>query len=325
MKLNGLMGTGSGKLGNSVFSVAGGEQIVRQYQPNVANPSTIAQVNQRARMKLMSQLAADLAPVIAIPKDGLKSSRNKFISRNFDYSMSADGIAQITLENVQLTEGRNGLPQVVATRSSESGLEVSLAEDASKDISRVVYIVYKKTSEQKLQLVQSAIVSNQGQGGTFSKDFPFVSGEIIIYAYGMKDTSAAATAKFGNLSCQSGTDVAQLIANRTISAAEYAFTETRGGTMGTNDMSISPVADGQARVFVTASGDGTVTGAGTFAIGSSVTVTATPGTGKVFRGWRINGGNTYISTTATYTFTLQSTTDLVGVFETPSSGHEDED
>ena len=325
MKLNGLMGTGSGKLGNSVFSVAGGEQIVRQYQPNVANPSTTAQVDQRARMKLMSQLAADLAPVIAIPKDGLKSARNKFISRNFNYSMAADGIAQITLENVQLTEGRNGLPQIVATRSAQDGLTIALAEDASKTVSRVVYIVYKKTSEQKLQLVHSGIQSVAGVNGTFSKTFTNVTGEIVIYAYGMKDTNAAATAKFGNLYCQSGTDVAQLMANRTISTAEYAFTETRGGTMGTNDMSISPVADGEARVFVTASGDGTVTGAGTFAIGSSVTVTATPGTGKVFRGWRINGGNTYISTTATYTFTLQSTTDLVAVFESPSSGQEDED
>lgn len=325
MKLNGILGTGSGKLGASVWAVSSGEQIVRPYQSKVTNPNTPAQVDQRARMKLMSQLAADLAPVIAIPKEGLKSARNKFISRNFDYSMAADGIAQITLENVQLTEGRNGLPQIVATRSAQDGLTVSLAEDASKTVSRVVYIVYKKTSEQKLQLVHSAIQSVAGVDGTFSKTFTNVTGEIVIYAYGMKDTTAAATAKFGNLICQSGTDVAQLIATRTISTSEYSFTETRGSMMASGDSSITPVADGQARVFVTANGDGTVTGAGTFAIGSQVTVTATPASGKVFRGWLVNGGNTYISTDASYTFTLQSTTDLVAVFTAPQGGQGDED
>ena len=51
MKLVGILGSGSGKLGSSVFSTVAGETVVRQYQPTVANPNTEAQVNQRARMK----------------------------------------------------------------------------------------------------------------------------------------------------------------------------------------------------------------------------------------------------------------------------------
>ena len=54
MKLNGIVGKGTGKLGASVFAISGGEQIVRQYNPVVSNPNTDAQVAQRAKLKLMS-------------------------------------------------------------------------------------------------------------------------------------------------------------------------------------------------------------------------------------------------------------------------------
>ena len=83
MKLNGFVGKGTGKLGSSVFAVSGGEQIVRQYNPNVSNPNTDAQVAQRAKFKLMSQLAAVLAPGLAFKKDSLVSPRNKFIKKRY--------------------------------------------------------------------------------------------------------------------------------------------------------------------------------------------------------------------------------------------------
>lgn len=314
MKLNGIFGTGSGKIGASVWAVSSGEQIVRPYQSKVTNPNTPAQVNQRARMKLMSQLAADLAPVIAIPKVKLVSSRNRFISDNFIYSMAADGVAQVTLEDIQLTQGRNGLPQIVASRSAANGLTIALAEDSSKSINRVVYVVYKKTSDQKLQLVASGIQTEAGNTGTFSKNFDNVEGEIVLYAYGIKDTNAAATAKFSNMICQSGTDVAKLIASRTISVTDYSFTETRGATMTDSASSVNPPADGKARVILTANGQGAVAGAGTFDIGSQVTVTATPAAGYHFDGWYMVGVPGKISTEATYTFTLESTANLIATF-----------
>ena len=82
MKLNGLLGTGSGKLGTSVFTTVKGTQIVRQYQPTVNNPSTNLQVSQRSRFKLVSQIAASMADVIAIPRNGIISSRNLFVKKN---------------------------------------------------------------------------------------------------------------------------------------------------------------------------------------------------------------------------------------------------
>ena len=58
---------------------------------------------------------------------------------------------------------------------------------------------------------------------------------------------------------------------------------------------------------------GTVTGAGTYDEGTSVTLTATPATGYHFVNWTLNGN--VVSTNATYTFTALAAGDYVANFE----------
>ena len=313
-KQTSLFGKISGKIGSVVFSTSGGETISREYNPHVANPSTMAQVNQRARMKLMSQLSASLAPVIAIPKQGLVSSRNAFTKLNFENSMAKDGVAQITYENVQLTNGNLALPTIEAARAQGSGISINLAEDASSAVNRVVYILYRKTSEQRLQFVASVIAEGPGQNGNFPATLPYTEGDLVLYAYGMRDTSESASAKYGNMQVANAVDVARLTALRNISTEDFQFTETRGATMYADQNELTPVPEGSARVFVTALGGGTVSGSGIFPIGQSVTVRAIPNDGYRFEGWRINGGIEIISTDVEYTFDVQGTTDLVASF-----------
>ena len=313
-KQTSLFGKISGKIGSVVFSTSGGETISREYNPHVANPSTIAQVNQRARLKLMSQLSASLAPVIAIPKQGLVSSRNAFTKLNFDASMANNGVAQITYENVQLTNGNLALPTIEAARAEGSGISINLAEDASKAVNRVVYILYRKTSEQKLQFVASVIAEGAGVDGKFNASLPYTEGDIVLYAYGMRDTSESATAKYGSMQVANAVDVARLTAYRNISTEDFQFTQTRGATMFAEQNELTPVPEGSARVFVTPFGGGSVSGGGVFVIGQSATVVATAESGYHFVGWRLNGGTEYVSTNASYTFEVQGTTDLVAVF-----------
>ena len=309
-----LFGKISGKIGSVVFSTSGGSTISREYNPHVANPSTMAQVNQRARLKLMSQLSAALAPVIAIPKKGLISSRNAFTKLNFENSMAQNGIAQITYENVQLTNGNLSLPAINASRAQGSGISISLADDASSAVNRVVYILYRKTSEQTLQFVASVIAEGAGVDGTFRATLPYTEGDIVLYAYGMRDTSESANAKYGNMQVANAVDVARLVSVRNISTEDFQFTQTRGATMYANQNELTTVPEGSARVFVTALGGGTVSGAGVFQIGETVTVRATPSEGYRFEGWRVNGGIEIISTDVEYSFELQGTTDLVASF-----------
>lgn len=328
-----MWGKTTGKVGGLVYATAGGEQIVREYNPNVANPSTTAQVNQRARMKLMSQLSASIAPVVAMTKTGLTSKRNKFVAKNFANSYASDGVAQISYENIQLTEGSIGLPQiVVAAKAGDTAPYVAMAGDPAPNVSRIVYAIFKKSQENRLSLVQSVIATQRTRQGYNYSFVVMLDGlsyqmsldddevtfleEYVIYAYGMIDTSEKATAQYGNLQVQSASDIATLVANRTISFEDFQFTQTRGVTVGYDSGGSTPTPTGQARVFVTALGDGgTVSGGGTFALGSQVTVVATPKTSYTFRAWVKNGTSQVVSNSASYTFTLNGQTDLLATFD----------
>lgn len=309
-----LQGIANGKVGSMVYSTVGGQMIARAYNPNVSNPNTVAQTNQRASFKLLSQIAAVMAPVIAIPKEGLRSSRNLFVKKNSGNAIATNGVAQITYENLQLTNSSVGLPAIVASRSQADGISIALAEDCSAALSRVVYIIYRKTSQSTLQYVQSTIVTDAGNDGTFPGTLLYTEGDIVLFAYGMKDLNASATAKYADYSVTNGEDVARLVLTRNLSMSDFQFTQTRGTTMFADEDETTQVDDNQARVYVTATAGGTATGAGVFTLGTSVTVVATPNTGYTFSGWRLNGGSTYLSTAQSYTFTLTGQTDLVAVF-----------
>lgn len=319
-----MWGKTTGKVGGLVYATSGGEQIIREYNPNVANPSTQAQVDQRARMKLMSQLSAALSPVLAMKKDGLVSKRNKFTQMNFPASYALNGVAQITYENVQITEGNTSLPALFAEGSvSGSNLNISVAISAnpSATINRVVYCLFKKSNEGKLEYVSSLIVTTRWEE---EATFPFVGrfdlqpiAEYVIFAYGMSDTSERATAAYGDLNVITASDLARLVATRAISFSDYQFTQTRAITIGSDGQAIQPEQAGKVRVYVTALGDGgTVSGGGSYDIGASVTVVATANNGYRFRAWVKNGTSQVVSTSASYTFTVNEQTDLVATFET---------
>lgn len=314
-----------GKLAGSVITNSPSGTIIREIA-TPSNPNTEKQVNQRSKFKLMSQLASNVADFIAIPRDGGQSSRNQFVSINSPLCMGTNGAAQITLDNVQLTKSNIGLPQLVVTRDASTyALSVALASDCSNQQSRIAYVVMKKNSEGYLENIDSKVVSDAGQDGTFPTTLTGAAGNIVIWAYGMKDTSAAATVNYGNMQVSSADDLAKLITSRQLSMSDYRFSKTRGVTLLPNSNSAAATPEGSIRVFVTALGDGTVTGGGTFATGSSVTVTATAGTGATFRGWKLQGTNSYVSTSASYTFTAgDQTVDLYAEFYTPSGGDDDD-
>lgn len=315
MKLIGFL-RGSGKVGSIVVKTVNGQPIASEYQPRVANPNTSSQVNQRARMKLMSQLAAALAPVIAIPRNGSQSGRNQFVSTNMKYAYAVSGSAQATYENLQLTLGNTALSSISASRA-DGTLTIKLATAPGSSVSRVVYAIFVRSAEAKLQLITTRVVNDAGSDGLFVLSLPNIEGDLIIYAYGMKDVTAIAQATYGEMSIASGEDVARLVANRTISMTDYQFTQTRGITLGIGDNENQTIGADQARVYVTASGPGAVAGGGIFTIGQSVTVTATPNSGSQFRGWKVNGTSTYVSTSASYQFTLNGQMDLIAEFYTP--------
>lgn len=228
MKLSSFEGKGSGKVGGRVYSVNGGAQIVREYTSKVSNPSTSSQVNVRAKFKLMSQIAAAYADVIAISRKGMETPRNQFVSKNFPLCTADNGIAVVPLEQISLTKSGFAIPGVVAERIEDTSINVALNERADQLAKRIVYVMFKRTVGGDLMLVDSAIVEQAGADGTFPYSFEFVTEDVVIYAYGMYDKTDYATYKYMNYHVQNATQIATLIAERKITANDYLLSQTNG-------------------------------------------------------------------------------------------------
>lgn len=227
MKLNGVFGKGSGKVGNSVWAVSGGVQIVRPYNPNVSNPKTDAQVAQRAKFKLMSQIAADLASVIAIPKQGLVSSRNLFVSKNIGLVTFANEQASVQYPKLQLTAGTSSFPYLECEKNG-GNLNAALEFEPTADVTAVVYIVCKVDENQQLSVVASKVVTEPGNGKTFDTTFANVSGQIVVYAYGVKNNSDEIFAGYGDYTIASASDVADLVLRNRLANGSGDLTHTSG-------------------------------------------------------------------------------------------------
>lgn len=231
-KIYGLFGAMTGKLADTVMSVRNGEQLARKYQPVVFNPSTPAQVAQRAKLKLLSQLSAVMAPVIAMRKQGSVSSRNLFTKKNFGLTTYADNTASVNLNAIQLTSSVVSLPAVTITRG-EFQVELALIATSSLDVNRVVYCVFRKMPDDTLRLAGSQVVSTPGANNVYGTTIPVESNtdSYVALAYGVRDNTDAARVIFADMEAPSARDVASVITTRTLLETDVTLTETRGATL----------------------------------------------------------------------------------------------
>ena len=230
MKIRGYL-KGKGKLGNIVLSTVAGETIARDYNPEVSNPNTAAQVEQRAKFKLMSQLGSVVAPVIAIPKDGMKSKRNLFVKENFGLTSFSGDAASVNLNQIQLTKSNKSFAGIKVTRGAGNAITAQLQADSSASVSKVVFIMLKKEMDASLMLVGQAVATEAGKDGKFAASLPATSGEIVVYGYTLAESTAKATATFDNLKALTAETVAKVIANRELSAGDLSTSKTAGCTL----------------------------------------------------------------------------------------------
>lgn len=144
MKLNGFVGKGSGKLGASVFTVRKGVQVVREYTDKVSNPNTTAQVGQRAKFKLLTQLAAVVAGAGMFFRNLRpgESMRNAFMRANMGaVELSPVGsVALLDFSQVALTDGSTTAPSA-EFNTSTGVLTVDVSSSAMADIMGIGYAV----------------------------------------------------------------------------------------------------------------------------------------------------------------------------------------
>lgn len=243
MKRYSANGKGSGKLGGSVYVINHGVQIEREYNGSVSNPSTSAQVAQRSRFKLASQVSAALENVIVIPRKGIISPRNRFVKRNMPFFYGDVNGAQVTYENLQLTLGSNGIPSIYLQRIAGGQITLQLTDWVNDSCSHVAYCIFKKTDEELLQLVRSEVVEVNEDNYDASVTIGDPGGDLIVYAYGYRMKNAKAKAKYDNYQVSNALDMATLIANRRIELSDVYFTATRGTSIAAGDQeSVTPSA-----------------------------------------------------------------------------------
>ena len=305
------LGKASGKLGGQVLAVRAGQQIVRQRPVEVANPNTPGQVASRSKLKLLSQVGASLESVIAIPKAGMVSSRNKFTSANYRYTTYDGSVADLELANMQLTDSAVGLPGFSVTRSQAEGIEIELKESAAGNFARVAYVVVQVLDSGALAPFASIVQTTPGNNGTFPATLPYTDAPISVHAYGMRDASAEASANYGGYQVVDAEGLARLVSTRTLKESDYTLSETRGLYMdeGENSAETGGVSVRNPQVSVSVSPGstgtpGTITGEGRYAPGTQVTMVASGGN---FLGWYRGPEGTsanFLSNDASYTFTM---------------------
>lgn len=225
-KLNPIFGKATGKIGGSVFQVNNGVQIWKEKPAKVTNPNTEAQLEQRARLKLMSQLAAVFSPVLAIAKQGLKSARNLFISKNFVFSAFENGKAVVDYLKLQITSGNSLLDGFSASLNGEGGVRASVSSTMANTIASMVYCLFWISPDNKLVYIESK-VAQKGANDDFRAEFEVDEGETyIVYGYGVIDKQSGASSTYGNYEVESAEHLASLIASRALTSANIATTAT---------------------------------------------------------------------------------------------------
>ena len=177
----------------------------------------------------MSQLAAALAPYIAIPKKGLVSARNQFIAKNISNATFAENTASIDLATLQLTIGSVYLPEIGNVTVGAGGVaSVALSAAAAANIESVVYIVGKKGANDELSIIDSKAVSTPGDGRTFQTTVDTQDADCVIWAYGLTTVNGGARTNYGDYEAEPTDDVASLLASRSVAIASGNLTKTVG-------------------------------------------------------------------------------------------------
>lgn len=227
-KIYGLQGAMTGKLANTVMVVRNGVQIARKYQPVVSNPSTTGQIAARAKLKLLSQLSAVMAPYIAMRREGGASRRNVFVRKNYPAVSFTNNSADVNLTAVKLTTGVLAFPSIASVRSTDR-LNVNIDAVSAANFNRVVYVMFERQTDGTLRHAADAVIVPSDQNPTAAAELPFASetSQVVVYAYGVRDNTEAARVAFAELNVTTPQLVATIVTSRSLTETDITLSETR--------------------------------------------------------------------------------------------------
>ena len=228
MKQYGFVGKGTGKLGSAVFAISGGEQIVRQYNPVVSNPKTEKQIAQRSKFKLLSLIAAALAPAIAIKKNGLVSARNQFVSKNMPLTEWNVDTASVALPSLQLTVGNSACPIPTISAVGGNRIKVEYPNGFSEQFAKVIAVCAKVEENGGVSFVEAASIDYSETALGMEAEFATGTGSFVVYVYGIKANEGNTDDVFENATGDTTSFIASLVAGFGNSMLASRTTKTLG-------------------------------------------------------------------------------------------------
>lgn len=241
--MQGITGKLSGKMGAAVFRVREGQQIVTQYNPIVKNPNTAGQQSQRAKFKLMSQLAAIMAPgygtmgTINRPARGKSTQRNAFTQINMklvEVDTAGEQVtAKIPMEQLQLTSSFRPLPAFSGTTEGVTNIDLTISGmDAAIKSVRFVLVGYKNNIAEIIDL-RDVPTDDYAQGNRANYLNDTLSpGKYTLLAYGLiPSESALSSINLDDIHTPSDEDFISAVELNAM-VADGTMAETK--TVGTN-------------------------------------------------------------------------------------------
>ena len=182
----------TGKFAGAAFQQSPGNGTILREVVKPTNPSTEAQVEQRAKFKLMSQVATAFKSVIAMKREGNITPRNMFVKINSPLLTfnKAEKQAEIDLTALQLTKSS----QLVVLEKGENN-KFTLSADLP--ILYGAVFVYALADD---QIVIKAIETKELAEASTSVSTTFV-GPIragVVLAYGITQKTDGLKIKYGN-------------------------------------------------------------------------------------------------------------------------------
>lgn len=169
--IGGVLSKGSGRLGGYVLAVSNGQQIIREYQPNVANPRTSMQKAQRAKVVLagkLSQITPDAVIIgLAENKRDRRSEYTRTIIKNARVQEEGGEYSAVLLPgDLVFSKGAEagGVTAVIGEVSAAAAV-VTPSWGNNVDAVMVVVVQYDATTE-KYHYINYLVATNNGSAVT---------------------------------------------------------------------------------------------------------------------------------------------------------------
>lgn len=231
----------AGKKAGVITYKVGDDYLVREYNPRPANPRTEKQVQQRAKIKLLSQVAALFRFIIAIFPTSGKSARSLFLTLNWQNIYFSSGQAQISLENIDITATNTPITDI--SYQLRYVWEIAKAfvyfpDEPPDNIQRVFYYLFKRIDNNCLELLDYTCTENRGAPSIYQyfawrcdaielDEQGHTTEDYYVYAFGMIDKSTEATEKWDDNTFQPMEHLAPQIKLGLITPDLYEFTQTK--------------------------------------------------------------------------------------------------